>query len=87
MMTVFDTIIGAGQAGPSLAERLTKGAMTVHRRKTERGGDRNMDHVASHNTPACLVANELLVILGRIATSSKNRKRLRRTHTATLKTI
>jgi choline dehydrogenase-like flavoprotein len=38
MTSVFGTIIiGAGQAGCSLAERLTKGGITVHRRKPDRG--------------------------------------------------
>jgi hypothetical protein len=86
MTTVFDTVIGAGQAGPSF--RATEEARhDCSRRKPERGGDRNMDHVASHTHPACLAANEFLVILGHIATSSKNRKRLRRTHPATVKMI
>jgi choline dehydrogenase-like flavoprotein len=81
MTSVFGTIIiGAGQAGCSLAERLTKGGITVHRRKPDRVTTRKRAHAASHTASACLAANEFLVILCRIATSSKNWKRLHSTY-------
>jgi 3-hydroxyisobutyrate dehydrogenase-like beta-hydroxyacid dehydrogenase len=86
MTSVFGTtIIGAGHAGRSLAERLTKGGMTVHRRKPDRVTNSSRAHAASHTTSACLAANEFLVISCWIATSPKNRKRLRRTRPATLR--
>jgi Trk K+ transport system NAD-binding subunit len=54
MTSVFGTIIiGAGQAGRSLAERLTKSGMTVHRRKPDRVTNRSRAHAASHTTSAC----------------------------------